>query len=416
MSFFRQRYEWIIGLRYLRAKRSEFFISVITFLSMGGVALGVAALITVLAVMTGFREELQRQILGVTSHVTVRALEGNLGNHAYVLQETSQVAGVVGAAPYISIQAMVSLQNRSAGVMLRGIDPEQEVKVSSLARNVKQGTLDNMPEFGIILGRRLARHLYVELDDAVTVTVAVGSVTAVGTLPRMRRFKVVGIFDSGMYEYDNSLAYVRLEDAQKLLRLEQAVTGVALMTTTPEAAFEVGKTLRARLGEGFWVQDWMEMNRSFFRALQMEKAVMFVILLLVVLVAAFNIISSLIMVVMEKGKEIAILKTLGAGSTAIMKIFIINGGVIGVVGTAIGTALGLLLSWNLERTVRAIEQIFGIQLISGQVYFIDHIPAKVLTSDVAWITGMSLTITLLATLYPAWRASQVDPVEALRYE
>ncbi|MBF0428634.1 MAG: lipoprotein-releasing ABC transporter permease subunit [Magnetococcales bacterium] len=411
-----ERYEWLIGMRYLRAKRSEFFISVITFLSMGGVALGVAALITVLAVMTGFREELQQQILGVTSYVTVRASSGNMSMVQAVMEETAKVPDVTAVAPYITNQAMISAHGRSSGVMLRGIDPKLEVKVSSLGRNIKQGSLDNMPEFGIILGKRLAQNLYVDLDDSVTVTVAVTSVTAVGTLPRMKRFKVVGIFDSGMYEYDNALSYIRLEDAQNLLRMEETVTGVEVMTTTPDSAFAVGKILRQQLGGGFWVQDWMEMNRSFFRALQMEKAVMFVILLLVVLVAAFNIISSLIMVVMEKGREIAILKTMGAKSSGIMAIFIINGGVIGVMGTLMGTALGLALSWNLERLLRSIEKIFGIQLISGEVYFIDHVPAKVLTSDVMWVTGLSLAITLLATLYPAWRAARVDPVEALRYE
>lgn len=410
------RYEWLIGLRYLRAKRSEFFISVITILSMGGVALGVATLITVLAVMTGFREELQRQILGVTSYLTVRATAGNLENYAEVMERTAKASGVTAVAPYIASQAMLSHMDRAAGVVLRGIDPVLEDKVSALGRNIKKGTMDDMPRFGIILGKRLAQNLYADVDDSVTLTVAVTSVTAVGTLPRMKRFKVVGVFDSGMYEYDNSLAYIRLADAQSLLRMEDSVTGVEVMTVTPETAFGVGKELRQAFGARYWVQDWMEMNRNFFKALQMEKAVMFVILLMVVLVAAFNIISSLIMVVMEKGREIAILKTMGAKSSGIMAIFIINGGVIGVVGTLSGLGLGLLLSLNLEKTLRAIEQMFGIQLISGEVYFIDHVPAKVLTSDVVWVTGLSLAISLLATLYPAWRASRVDPVEALRYE
>ncbi|GAB0056796.1 Lipoprotein-releasing system permease protein [Candidatus Magnetaquicoccaceae bacterium FCR-1] len=414
--WWRERYEWLIGLRYLRAKRSESFISVITFLSLGGVALGVAALITVLAVMTGFREELQGNILGVTSHVTVRAANGNLAGHEKVMETIAQDPRVTALAPFVSTQAMLSVENRSAAVALRGIEPEREAQVSSLATNVKEGKLAGLPEFGILLGKRLARNLYLEVGDGVTVTVSTTTVTAMGTLPRMKRFIVVGIFDSGMYEYDHALAYIRLEDAQRLNRLGADISGIAVMTTTPQEALGVGKRLKASLGSGYEVQDWMEMNRSFFRALQLEKATMSIILLLVVLVAAFNIVSSLVMVVMEKGKEIAILKSMGARRRGVMAIFIINGGTIGILGTVLGTTLGVLLAKNLESVLRGIENLSGIQLVSGDAFFQNHVPSTVLPSDVAWIAGMSLTITLLATLYPAWRAAGVDPVEALRYE
>ncbi|NGZ06485.1 MAG: lipoprotein-releasing ABC transporter permease subunit [Magnetococcales bacterium] len=411
-----KRYEWFVGLRYLRAKRSERFINVITLLSMSGVVLGVAALITVLAVMTGFRDELQRQILGVTSHVTIRSTVGNMGHYRQTLDQVTGVPGVMAAAPYIAVQGMVARQGVSAGLMVRGMDPGLEGAVSSLAANLVQGKLEEMPEFGIIPGRRLAERLHAELNDTVTLTVAVGAADSLKAQPRMQPFRIVGIFDSGMYEYDNAMAYIRLQDAQRLLEMSEAITGIELRTTTAEAAPMVAEAVRKRLGKGIWIQDWMEMNRNFFKVLQVQKTVLFVILLLVVLVAAFNIISSLIMVVMEKGKEIAILKTMGARSSGIMQIFVANGGVIGVVGTGIGTVFGLLLSWNLEALVQWIEQSFGVQLISGEVYFIDRLPAKVVTSDVLWVTGTSLAITLLATLYPAWRAARVDPVELLRHD
>ncbi|MBF0628967.1 MAG: lipoprotein-releasing ABC transporter permease subunit [Magnetococcales bacterium] len=410
------QYEWIIGLRHLRAKRSEFFINVITLLSMGGVILGVAALITVLAVLTGYREELQHQILGVTSHVVIRSAAGPLSGYHQVMETSAKVVGVTAVAPYIAVQGMLSRNGRSAGVMLRGVDPELEAKVSSLTSHLTQGKLADMPASGIILGKRLAKTLKATLDDRVIVTVAVGTATGPGATPRLHPFQVVGIFDSGMYEYDNSLAYIRLDQAQSLLDLDQRVTGVDVMTLSADSAIPIAQTVRERLGRGFWVQDWMEMNRHFFRILQIQKTVLFIILLLVVLVAAFNIISSLIMVVMEKGREIAILKTIGARSGGIMKIFVIQGGMIGSVGTALGMLLGLLISWNLEAILGSIEKIFGIQLISGEVYFIDHLPAKVLTSDVLWVTGTSLAITLLATIYPAWRAARIDPVELLRHE
>ncbi|MBF0184872.1 MAG: lipoprotein-releasing ABC transporter permease subunit [Magnetococcales bacterium] len=416
------RYEWLIGLRYLRAKRTQHFISVITFLSMGGIALGVAALIVVLAVMTGFRETLQQQILGVTSHVTIRSYSGELKYYPTVLEVVSKTAGVSGASPFISGQAMIQSRGRALGISLRGIDIQREKEVSDLEKNMIRGKVEQLPGFGIILGKNLATNLGVALGDPVTVMVATANVTAMGSMPRMKRFTVVGVFNSGMYDYDTSLAYVHLTDAQALLRMDQTVTGIEIKTPDPESALSMHKILEQRLAhlenaeQGYWIQNWMEMNHNFFRALKMEKATMFVILFLVVVVAAFNIVSSLIMSVMEKAQEIAILKTMGATARGVMTIFIINGGIVGVIGTLAGLVLGLLLAFHLEPVLGFIEHLFGIQILAGDVYYIDHLPSKVVFSDVAWITGVSLAISLLATLYPAWRAARVDPIEALRYE
>ncbi|HIJ85761.1 MAG: lipoprotein releasing system, transrane protein, LolC/E family [Magnetococcales bacterium] len=410
-------YEWFIGLRYLRAKRSQHFISVITFLSMGGIALGVAALIVVLAVMTGFRAELQKQILGVTGQLNVRSNAGSVAQYPRLLAKIDKHPQVTGAAPFITGQAMVQGARGSLGTALRGIDPFLEKNVSALNANLVYGSLDDLRSFGIILGRKLAFNLGVEPGDHVAVITSAGNVTAMGTMPRMKRFKVVGIFDSGMYEYDSALAYIHQSDAQALYRMEpDEVSGIDVMTPSPDLALKVGKELAALLGSSYSVQDWMQMNRSFFRALQVEKATMFIILFLVVVVAAFNIISSLIMVVMEKGKEIAILKTMGATSNSIIAIFLINGGVVGITGTLSGLGLGLLLAFNLEAFLGQIEKLFSIQILHGEVYFIDHLPSVVLWTDVGWIVGISLLLSLSAAIYPAWRAAGVDPVESLRYE
>ncbi|MBF0174237.1 MAG: lipoprotein-releasing ABC transporter permease subunit [Magnetococcales bacterium] len=411
------RYEWLIGLRYLRAKRSQHFISVITFFSIGGIALGVAALIVVLAVMTGFREELQKQILGVTGQINVRSYSGTVPNYTILLEKIKKHPQVTGAAPFISGQAMLQGARNSLGAALRGIDPALEKEVSALHHNLVQGRMEDLHSFGIILGKNLALNLGVEPGSHVAVLTSAGNVTAMGTMPRMKRFKVIGLFDSGMYEYDSSLAYIHFNDAQTLLRMQpDEVSGIDIMTPSPTQAFQIGKELATNLGPTFSVQDWMQMNRNFFKALQVEKATMFTILFLVVVVAAFNIISSLIMVVMEKGKEIAILKTMGASSSGIIAIFLINGGVIGITGTVSGMMLGLLLAFNLEAVLGQIEKIFSIQIMHGDVYYIDHVPSVVLWNDVGWIVGISLILSLCAAIYPAWRAAGVDPVESLRYE
>ncbi|MGN7611373.1 lipoprotein-releasing ABC transporter permease subunit [Magnetococcales bacterium HHB-1] len=409
-------YEVFIGLRYLRAKRSQRFINVIAVLSTLGITLGVAALIVVLAVMTGFKTELQRQILGVTGHVLVQPHFGAMANYQEVLSTVEKVNNVQAASPFILGQAMLAAQGRSVGVMLRGIDPIREKRVSSLADNLMVGKLKDLSGYGIILGRDLASILSLVVGDKVTVLVPTANMTPIGTMPRMRRFRVVGIFESGMHDYDNTLAYVALEDAAKLLRLGDRVSGIEIRTPHPDLAFEVREKVYKKLDEYFWVRDWMQMNRNFFRALKMEKATMFVILFLVVVVAAFNIISSLIMAVMDKRSEIAILKTMGARSGSIMMIFLVNGGIIGIIGTLCGMLLGLTLAWNLEPVLAFVERTFGIQILSGDVYFIDHLPSVVERSDVVWICGISLIISFVAALYPAWRASRIDPVEALRYE
>ncbi|MBF0384162.1 MAG: lipoprotein-releasing ABC transporter permease subunit [Magnetococcales bacterium] len=414
---FNSRYEWFIGLRYLRAKRNQSFISIITFFSLGGIALGVAALIVVLAVMTGFRQELQAQILGITGHATIRAYTDYVDNYKPLLAEVNKTQGVVAATPFISGQAMLTGRGRSYGVSLRGIVPDLDSKVSALDKNMKQGSIHDLGGFHIIIGRKLANNLGANVGDKITVMVAAGNVTAMGTLPRLKRFRVGGVFESGMYEYDNSLAYIHLKDAQTLFRMnKKQITGIEIITPQAEQAFAVRELLQQKLESSYWIQDWMQMNRNFFRALQMEKATMFVILFLVVIVAAFNIISSLVMVVMEKGREIAILKSMGATPNSILTIFLVNGGVIGIVGTLAGLALGLGLAFNLEAALGFIEDLFGIQILSGEVYYIDHLPSVVLWSDVAWITSISFIITILAAFYPAWRAARVDPVEGLRYE
>jgi lipoprotein-releasing system permease protein len=417
------RYEWFIGLRYLKAKRKQTFISIITVISIAGVTVGVMALIVVLAVMSGFEKTLKEKILGTQAHlILLKAGQEGMGHYEEVTKELGEVKGVVSAAPVIYNQVMLSSESNVSGVFLKGIDPDLEGKVTELARNMKAGSLQslkkpqdgNLP--GIILGVELAKNLSVSVSDTLQVISPLGTMTPMGMMPKMKRFRVVGIFYSGMYEFDNTFAYISIESAQKFFDMDSRVTGIEIKIDDVYRVKEVGKTIRQRLGFPFWTKDWMEMNRNLFSALRMEKIAMFIILVLIVLVAAFNIISTLIMVVMEKTRDIAILKAMGTPPKGILRIFIIEGLVIGIVGTLLGAILGLGIALNLEKVSGFVENLFGFKFLPRDVYYIDKLPSQVNPLDVGLIAVTAVLITLLATLYPSWRASKLDPAEALRYE
>jgi lipoprotein-releasing system permease protein len=417
------KYEWFIGLRYLKAKRKQTFISIITIISIVGVMVGVMALIIVLAVMSGFEKTLKEKILGTQAHlVLLKANQEGMDDYEEVAEKLQEVKSVVSAAPFIFNQVMLSSESNVSGVVIKGIDPDRVGKVTELAHNMKAGRLQDLKEArendssGIILGVELAKHLSVSLNDAIQVISPLGTMTPMGMMPKMRRFRVVGIFYSGMYEYDNTMAYVSLESAQKFFGMGARVTGIEIKTKDIYKVKEVGKEIRQKMGFPFWTKDWMEMNRNLFSALKLEKIAMFIILVLIVLVAAFNIISTLIMVVMEKHKDIAILKSMGAPSRGILKIFVIEGGVIGVVGTIFGTLLGLGAAFNLEKITTFVENLFGFKILASDVYYIDKLPSQVNPMDIGLIVITAILISLLATLYPSWRASRLDPAESLRYE
>lgn len=407
-----------VGLRYTRAKRRNHFISFISLTSMLGIALGVTALITVLSVMNGFENELRQRILGMTAHATISGYSGTLDNW----QELSEIAGrhsrVISSAPYIQKEGMLIAGQQVNGSLIRGVLPEEEPKVSEVAQKLTVGRLDELVagEFNVILGADLARILGVMVGDKVTMVTPTANVTPAGVMPRLKRFTVSGIFSVGMYEYDSALALIHLDDARKLFRMGEGVTGVRLKLDDLFKAPAVSRELAESIPGMYLIRDWTKHHANFFRAIKTEKTVMFVILLLIVAVAAFNIVSTLVMVVTDKTTDIAILRTLGATPRSIMGIFMVQGTVIGLVGTAMGLVGGVALALNVETIVPAIESLLGAKFMPADVYYISDLPSELHWDDVLKITAVSFGISILATLYPAWRASRMQPAESLRYE
>jgi len=407
-----------IGLRYTRAKRRTQFISFITLTSVLGIALGVTALITVLSVMNGFEAELRERILGMTSHATATGKFGQLDDWQTLDKKLVDYPHVQGSAPFITGQVMINADRRVSGTMLNGILPEYEAKVSDVAAKMKYGNLaDLVPgEYGIVLGLELANYLGVSMGDKITVISPQINSTPAGIVPRMRRFTVVGVFQVGMYEYDRNMALIHLDDAAKLFRMDAAVSGLRIKLDDLFNAPQITRTMAKALSSDYQVSDWTLAHSNFFRAIQTEKRVMFIILLLIVAVAAFNIVSTLVMVVTDKRGDIAILKTQGLTSGSIMGIFMVLGSIIGVVGTALGTVGGILLALNVETIVPALEHLFNVQFMAADVYYISELPSKLVWTDVYSIAGMAFLLSLLATIYPAWQASRINPAEVLRYE
>jgi lipoprotein-releasing system permease protein len=385
---------------------------------MIGIMLGVGALIVVLSVMNGFQKELRTRILGVASHVQISGFDGALSNWQEVAREASTNPEVIGAAPYINQQGLIAYQQSVQGTLIRGILPADEDRVADIGQHMKYGRLSNLKPgaFGIVLGAELAHAVGARMGDKVVIIAPQGQVTPAGILPRIKQFTVVGIFEVGMFEFDAGLALIHLEDAQKLYRMEDRVSGVRLKLTDLFKAPRVARDLMRKIHEDVFITDWTRSHANFFRAVQIEKNVMFIILTLIVAVAAFNIVSTLVMAVTDKQPDIAILRTLGATPGSIMKIFIIQGALIGVIGTLIGLVVGVLIALNIDVLVPAIERMFNVQFLAKDVYYISELPSDLLWKDVLTVGLVSLVLSWLATLYPSFRAARVNPAEALRYE
>jgi lipoprotein-releasing system permease protein len=420
-------FEFFVSLRHLKAKREQKFISLNTWISIGGVALGVMALIVVIAVMSGFGKDLRDKILGTNSHIVITNIsQSGMDNFEFVLKKVMEVKGVEAAGPFILNQVMLTFGDNSSGVVIRGVDPNRGAMVSDLEKNMVRGEIAVLRKNKnvtsgpyrekIILGKELAHKLGVQMDDTVSMVAPASHLTPMGLVPKIKLYKVVGLFESGMFEYDSSLAFVSIQSAQKFFSMNEKVSGIEIRVDDIDHADKIAESLQESLGFPYYARDWMRMNKNLFSALRLEKIVMFIILILIILVAAFNIVSTLFMVVMEKTKEIAILKSMGASRASIMKIFSFQGLIIGVTGTLIGCIGGLAIVPNLNDIVGFIENLFGITAFPSDVYYLDKLPSEIQYLDSFLIVVFSIAICFLASLYPAWRASRMEPVDGLRYE
>ena len=413
-------FEWMIGLRYTRAGRRSArnsFISFISLISMAGIALGVAALIVVLSVMNGFQKEVRDRMLSVLSHIEVFDTSGSMPDWQLTAAEAMKNKAVRGAAPYVEAQAMVTREDTVRGILVRGILPAEEPKVSDVAAQVIRGSLADLKPgaFNVVLGSALARSLRLKLGDKLTMIAPQGQVTPAGVLPRLKQFTVVGIFEAGHYEYDSSLAFIHLDDGEKMFRLD-GPSGLRLKIADMQQAPQVTDALSQSLSGELYLRDWSQQNRNWFAAVQTEKRMMFIILTLIIAVAAFNLVSTLVMTVTDKQADIAILRTLGASPASIMKIFMIQGALVGLIGTALGVGSGVLVALNIDVIVPAIESLLGAQFLPRDIYLISALPSDLRWPDVARIGGLAVVLAFLATLYPSWWAARVRPADALRYE
>jgi lipoprotein-releasing system permease protein len=412
----RHWYEGFLGLRYLRASPRRGSVSLIAGIAMAGLALGVAVLIVVLSVMNGFEEVLRTRILSLTAHATISGLEGRVGDWKPQLDKLAHFPGIVAAAPYIEEQGMMTHGANSSGVLLQGVLPDAERRVVDLESHLQSGRLSDLSpgSYHVILGKALADELGARLGDRVVLIVSQGDVTPVGVLPRMRTFEVTGILSVGMYEYDRRIALVAMQDAAKLLRMGDDVTGIRLSVTDMYAAPRIVRAAAQALGGGVYVDDWTNQHVNFFRSIEITKRILFVILSLVVAVAAFNVVSTMVMVVKDKRRDIAILRTFGASPGSILSVFVVQGSLIGLLGIAFGVVLGVVIAVNLQSLVHGLEGVVGFKFLDAKVYFMSDLPAHVRVGDVLRICGVAFVLACLSTLYPAWRAARLLPAESLR--